>query len=331
MSPARPALASALLCFALGCRPGGESPSPTPPGGGTSPQVEQARTLLEQGQADLALEKLAQSPGDPEAFYYQGVAWAKKAELAPLPTPAPVASPPARGAVPPAAPEFKAEELQALQFFDKAVAAKPTHDRAPLALAELLAPHALRAYDADEAAKRKRPPRHGKGGPPEPSLARVSQGQDFGPDRVIRAYETAVRSNPDSPKAVEAMISFATRVGRLDAAEDGYRELVKREKEKPAEPLVRYGDFLARDKKDGAAAIAQYSQALIWRADDDEVRGKIADIYIAMGAENLAKGEYAAAEVRFQTAQRFVTDRSSARGRQLQEYTSRIRAIRDGR
>ena len=328
--PRRAALASALCLAALGCRPGGEPP-PSPAAGGGSSVVEQARALLEQGQADLALEKLAQSQGDPEALYYQGVAWAKKAESAPLPTPAPLASPLPRGVAPPPPAELKAEELQALQLFEKAVAVQPTHPRAHLALAELLAPHAIRAHEGVEAARRKRPVRHGKGATPEPPPPLSSQGQDFSPERVIRAYQMAVRNDPDSPKAVEAMISFATRVGRLDAAEDGYRELVKREKEKPAEPLVRYGDFLAKDKKDGAAAIEQYGQALIWRPDDDETRGRIADIYMAMGAENLAKGEYAAAEVRFQTAQRFVTDRSSPRGLQLQEYVARIRAIREGR
>ena len=61
------------------------------------------------------------------------------------------------------------------------------------------------------------------------------------------------------------------------------------------------------------------------------MRGKIADIYMAMGAENLAKNEYAAAEVRFKAAQKYITDRSSPRGQQLQEYVGRIRAIRDGR
>jgi Tfp pilus assembly protein PilF len=150
-------------------------------------------------------------------------------------------------------------------------------------------------------------------------------------DRVVRAYEMAVRNSPDSPTAIEAMIAFATKAGRLDAAEDGYRELIKREREKPAVPLARYGDFLARDKKDIPAAIEQYSQALIWIPDDEDIRGKIADIYMAMGAADLAKTQYASAEVRFKTAQKYVTDRSSPRGLQLQEYIGRIRAIRDGR
>jgi Tfp pilus assembly protein PilF len=279
---------------------------------------------------DLAIEKLSQSPGDPEGQYYLGLAWAKKAESAPLPTPAPLLSPLPRGATPPAPPEFKNEEVQALQAFEKAVAGQPTQGRAYLALAELLAPHGIRAHEADEA-RRKHLVRRGKGAGPEPATPMVSQGQDFGPDRVIRAYQMAVRNDTESSKAVEGMISFATRVARLDAAEDGYRELVRREKEKPAEPLVRYGDFLARDKKDGAAAVEQYSQALIWRPDDDETRGKIADIYMGWGSENLANGEYAAAEVRFKTAQKYITDRSSPRGLQLQEYLSRIRAVRDGR
>ena len=292
--------------------------------------MTEARALLDQGQVDLALEKLAQSPADPEALYYLGLAWAKKAESAPLPTPAPLLSPLPRGAAPPPAPEFKDEELQALQAFEKSVAAEPTGSRAQLALAELLAPHAIRGQQAGEA-RRKHPVRRVKGALPEAAPSMISQGEDYSPERVIRAYQMAVRNDPDSPKTVEAMISFATRVGRLDAAEDGYRELVRREKEKPAQPLVRYGDFLARDKKDGAAAIEQYSQALIWQPDDDEVRGKIADIYMGWGAESLAKGEFSAAEVRLKTAQKYITDRSSPRGLQLQEYMSRIRAVRDSR
>lgn len=320
---------STLLCVCvLSCRGGAGSPPPSPQTA-TSSVVAEARKLLEQGQVDQALEKLAQSPGDPDALYYQGVAWAKKAETAPLPTPPPVASPLPRGATHPPAPEFKPEELQALQCFEKAVAAQPTHSQAHLALAQLLVPHAVHAHDAEEA--RRRPPRKGKGSAPEPAQSQVSQGEDFSPERVIRAFQMAVRNDPDSPKAVEAMIAFATRVGRLDAAEEGYRELVRREKEKPAAPLVKYGDFLAKDKKDGAAAIEQYSQALIWAPEDDETRGRIADIYMGMGAENLAKGEFATAEVRFKTAQKYITDRSSPRGLQLQGYVDRIRALRDGR
>ena len=319
---------AALPLAAPGCQ-SHEPPKPSPSGPGSSPLVAEVKTLLAQGQADLALEKLAQAAPGPDILYYQGLAWAKKAELAPLPTPPPLESPLPRGATPPPAPEFKREEIEALQHFQGAVAAQPTHAAAHLAIAELLAPHALHAHEAAEAS-RKRPARRGRAAEPAPAAA-VSQGQDFSPERVIRAYQMAVRSDPASADAVEAMISFAVRVGRLDAAEDGYRELIKREKEKPAQPLIRYGDFLARDKQDGAAAIEQYSQALIWTPDDDATRGKIADIYMGMGAANLAKGEYAAAEVRFKTAEKFITDRSSPRGLQLQQYVSRIRAIRDGR
>jgi hypothetical protein len=319
--------ASALLCVAgVACGRGGDAP-PSPPAGATS-AVDEARRLLDQGQLDAALEKLAASPSDPQALFYMGLAWARKAESAPLPTPAPVLTPLPRGAAPPAAPEFKNEELQALQAFEKAVAAQPTLGSAHHALAELLAPHAIRAHEAAEA-RRKHPARRAKGALPDAGPSSTSQGEEFSPERVIRAYQMAVRNG--SPASVEAMISFATRVGRLDAAEDGYRELVRREKEKPAQPLVRYGDFLARDKKDGAAAIEQYGQALIWQPDDDEVRGKIADIHMAWGAESLGKGEYAAAEVRFKNAQKYITDRSSPRGLQLQQYLSRIRAVRSGR
>src|SRR5262249_22566097 len=152
--------------------------------------VAEGRALLERGQLDQALEKLAQSPGDPDALYYQGVAWAKRAESAPLPTPPPLASPVPRGAPPPPAPEVQAEELQALQCFEKAVAAQPAHAQAHLALAQLLAPHAIHAHDSDEA--RRRVPRK-KGAAPEPAQGLVSQGEDFSPDRVIRAFQMAIR------------------------------------------------------------------------------------------------------------------------------------------
>src|SRR5262245_54545092 len=102
--------------------------------------VEQGRALLEQGQLDSALARLQEAPGDPDSLYYQGVIWAKKAETAPLPTPPPLATPLPRGAEPPPPPEFKPEELSALELYQKAVAARPDHPQASLGIAQLLAP-----------------------------------------------------------------------------------------------------------------------------------------------------------------------------------------------
>ena len=103
-------------------------------------------------------------------------------------------------------------------------------------------------------------------------------------------------------------------------------DLVKNQ-EKP-EPYIRYGDFLLDEKKDREAALDQYKQALVWRADDDATRGKIADIYIAMGTEHYDNQQYAAAQTRFKEASRYVTDRSSAQGVKLRDQMAKLEAIR---
>jgi tetratricopeptide (TPR) repeat protein len=285
--------------------------------------LEQGRALLEQGELDAALAKFKEAQGDPESFYYQGLVWVKKAETAPLPTPPPPPSPLPRGYVPAPRPEFKPEELQAIGSFENAVAARPDNFRAHLALAELLAPHALRRHDQEQEEALSRRTRRGQGAP-EPAAA---SGTDSSADRVVREYRAAAEDERAPADAAEALLRFALRVGRLDAAEAAHLELIRRNKES-GEPLARYGDFLLNDKKEREAAIAQYRQALMWSADDEATKAKIADIYIAMATEHFAQEQYAMADAKFKEAEKWISDRSSPRGRRVQEHLKRLREIR---
>jgi hypothetical protein len=281
--------------------------------------VREGKSLLESGQLDAALAELQKAPDDPDSLYYQGRVWAKKAESAPLPTPEPPPNPVPRGWQPPAPPEFKPEEIQAAQLYEKAIAARPENGAPPLALAQLLAPHAAHQYDlAEDAARHKKP---AAPAPPPPIDASV--------DRVIRAYQLAMQADPAAPAPVEEIIRFGRRVGRLDAAEAGFKEMVHRKKEREtAEPLARYGDFLADDKKDPLAAIEQYREALIWVPDDDATRGKVAAIYLKMATEAFAKQQYAVTEDHLRSASKYITDRSSAQGQLLEDYRARLKSIR---
>lgn len=316
MSP-RPLVALAL--FTLACQR--QQPAPKPH---LATPVELGKALFEQGQLDAALAKLQEAASDPDSLYYQGAIWAKRAESAPLPTPPPPPSPMPRGSELPPAPEFKPEELEALGLFEKAVAAKPDHPKAHLGIAELLAPHAARLHDLEAAAAKKRPVHRGKG--PEPTPTR-EPGPDYRPERVVQTYRMAARSDVTAKDPLEGLYRLALRVGRLDDADFALRELIGRDREKP-EPLIRYGDFLVNDKKDPEAAVDQYRQALIWRADDDATRAKLADIFIAQGMDYYAKQQYALAEVRFKDALKFVTDRSSPQGLRVQDYIEKLAAIR---
>ena len=318
----------ALLLLLTACQAPGTGSGSGSGGGGKEPPdaLAEARQFLAQGQPDAALARL-QGAGDPNALLLQGQAWAKKAQTAPLPTAPPVASPAPRGAVP-SAPEFKPEELQALDFFERAVAARPDLGAAHLALAELLGPHALArvqrvAATAKSAGGGRRPAR--RGAPPEPVPSAVP-GPDASPARVLREYRLAAQADP-SNGIVEAWILFATSAGGLDDAEAALQELVKRIKERP-EPFVRYGDFLLATKKDPEAAIAQYRQALIWRADDESVKAKVADIYLGMAADHLSRHEYSSAEVQIKEAQKYVANRASPQGLKLQELQAEVALIR---
>jgi len=301
-----------------------QGPQGGPPPSLASGPVGQARQLFEQGRLDQALAKLQEAPGDPESLYFQGAVWAKKAESAPLPTPPPAPSPLPWGAAPPAAPELKPEEVTALDFYEKALAARADHSHAHLGIAELLAPHAIRKQEVELAKKKSRPPRRGKAVEPTPEPA---TGPDWTPERVIREYRAAWQADPKSKAAVEGLIRFAGRVGRLDDAEAGLQELTQRDPERP-EPFIHLADFLINDKKDPLGAVEQYKQALVWRADDDATRAKIADIYIAMGIEHWNAGQWSLADSRFKEAQKFVTDRNSPQGLKVRDYTGRLADIR---
>jgi hypothetical protein len=296
-----------------------------PPTTAPAPQgpVAEAKALLEQGQLDAALAKLQEAVTDPDAPYYQGLVWAKKAETAPLPTPPPLTAPLPRGAEPPAASEYKPEEVQAAASFEKAVAARPGHAQAQLALAELLAPHAARRYDREEAA-RKKPQRRGKHAGAE---ATPTGEPDDRPEHVAEAYQKAIQADPSSKEPVEALIRFGQRVGRPEDADVGLRELIRRDNQN-GEPLIRYGDFLKDVRRDPLAAVEQYRQALIWRADDEATRAKVADIFITMAIDNYNSHQYANADARLKEAQKYISDKNSPQGLRAQDYINKLGAIR---
>ena len=261
--------------------------------------------------------------------YDEGLSWAKKAETAPLPTPPPLLAPLPKGAEPPPAPEFKPEELQAVAAFEKAIAAQPNDPRPHLALAQLLAPHAVHRREVEEQASWKKQPKRpvrGKATPPPPPTPDPN-GIDFSVQRIVREYEGAIQDDPTARQPVESLVAFAVQVKNLEAAEGALQELVKRVKESP-EPFLRYGDFLLNVKKDREAAIEQYRQALIWRPDDEATRARVAGIYIDMGSEAYGQKQYAIAQSRFNEAVKYVTDKTSPQGLKLQDYLARIREIR---
>lgn len=325
--PRRAALFGLLVATACGK---GEAPAPSStPARPASTPYDEARRLLEQGQADAALAALQSAPAGAESLYLQGAAWMKKAETAPLPTPPPVPSPLPRGYTPQAAPEFKEAELQALSLFEQAVAAEPNHARAHQAVADLLAPHTIRRAELQKATAAPSRP-HGRRGKPEPppTVAPV-EGTDASAERVIREYRLAMTADPTGKAPVEGLIAFCDRTARATEAEAAFEELLKRDREKP-EPYARYGDFL-RARHNFEGAIGQYRQALMWRADDQDTKTKIGEIYIAMAQEHLGRQEYGAAEERLREAAKWVKDKASPAGVKLQAALDELAQIRRGR
>jgi tetratricopeptide (TPR) repeat protein len=322
----RPSAALVLLALAGLVSAGCQSPGSTGAAAGDDEpsDVAKARKLVEDGQPDAALAALQSAGEHPDALYVGGLAWAKKAETAPLPTPPPPTGPIPKNWELPPAPEYKEEEIRAADLFARALAARPNHARAHLALADLLAPHAARRHDQEkEAAAKKKPGKATPAAPPPPV--------DSSTDRVIRSYMSAMQDG-GPVAAIEGIIKFGRRIERYDAAEAGFKELIQRAKEaEVAQPLERYGDFLIQDKKDPAAAQEQYRQALIWRPDDDALRGKLADIYIELGKSYYASRQFSLADTNFKEANRWVTDRSSERARTVEDYQNRLKGIRIGR
>jgi tetratricopeptide (TPR) repeat protein len=315
----RRALALTLvIALPAACRkPEQKATAGTPP---TSPvassPLDQARALLRGGDADGALARLGQAT-DSASLCLQGDAWSKKAVLAPLPTPPP-AAPGTRGEP---APEFKAEELKAVACFERVLESQPGSSCASLGLADLLAPHSLRKYGSAAA---KSGGRNRRAVPVETPNAGEP---DYRPERVLQAYRAAIQGEVSATEPVDRMVDFALRVGNLDDADQGLRELVKRDRENPA-PLVRYGDFLLNERKNALAAIEQYRQALIWRADDPETKAKIAEIYIGQAIDAYGKAQYAVADARLRDAQKYVTDPVSPEGLKIRDYRGKLNAIR---
>lgn len=295
----RTALALALLALGgAGCR-GGSGPGT----GGTGATAAAARALVDEGRFDEALAALGEA-SDAESLFLRGRAWAGKAASAPVPTPAP-------GAVE-GAPALKLEELQALDFLERAVAARPDHAGAHLLIADLLAPHALVRAEAD----RRRP------APPPPDA-----GTRADADRVLRHYADAMQADPGRTDAAERLVAFATAAGRLAEADAAFQELLRRRREDP-ELLVRYGDFLAGARGNPERALAQYAQALMWRPDDRATRLKMADIYLRAAAEHVARREYAAAEQRVKDARRLGFDLDSPPGARMRDLEQQLRDVR---
>jgi tetratricopeptide (TPR) repeat protein len=289
--------------------------------------VDVGRALLEEGRLDEALAKLQEAGGDAEALYLQGVAWGKKAETAPLPTPPPLTATLPRGAEPARPPTFKPEELTAVGFYEQALAAKPDHAAAHGALAELLSPHTLRRVEELEAAARSRRRPRGRAPEPVPAWPAEPGVPDYSPERVIREYQAAGQADPKATAPLDGLVRFAPRVGRLDAAEAALEELCRRQPEKP-EPFVRYGEFLVNEKKTPEAAVLQYQQALVWDPGNVAAKSRIADIYIEMGIQEWEAQRYAMAEARFKEAQRYVSERNSPQGLKIQDYMGRLGGIR---
>jgi Tfp pilus assembly protein PilF len=145
----------------------------------------------------------------------------------------------------------------------------------------------------------------------------------------MRAYEAAVQLDPAGRAPVEGLVSFARASGMLAEAEAGFRELLRRDRENP-DALVRFGDFLATEKRDLDGAVAQYTQALIWRPNDAATKEKIADIYLSLAAGHLGRREYAHAQARIADARRYVADPASAVAATLRELETRLAEIRGG-
>jgi tetratricopeptide (TPR) repeat protein len=325
--PALLALSVSLLACACGKDDGAPKESPPSTTRSAGGVLDEARRLLEQGQAEAALAALQSAPVSAESLYLQGASWAKKAETAPLPTPPPAPSPLPRGYVPQPAPDWKTEETQALLLLEQAVSADAGHPRARKALADLLAPHALRRLEATRGAAKARP--RGKQGKAEPAAApapATAEGPDVSPERVIREYRAAIDADQTSKEPVEALIAFCERADREAEVEGAFEELLKRERESAA-PFVRYGDYLrARGSFD--LAISQYRQALIWKADDEATKAKIGEIYVTRAEESLSRQEWATASERLKDAQKWVKDKNSPVGLKMQAAQAQLRQIR---
>jgi hypothetical protein len=243
----------------------------------------------------------------------------RQADAEPLPTPLPPPSPLPKGWKPQPAPELKPAEIEAIRLLEQAAAADPGQRPPQEMLARVLEPAALRQHDREVAARgQKSPPP----GPPD-------QGVDVSPARVTRAYRAAIEADKATVDLIDPLIAFASRVDDLDTMDWAHQELIRRAKEKDTTgPLVRYADFLRDRRKDPLAAVEQYRGALLWIPTDAVIRGKVADIYLALAKESYDRSEYAGMEVRLTQAAKYADDPASPRGRMLADYRQRLTSIR---
>jgi tetratricopeptide (TPR) repeat protein len=252
-------------------------------GGGPHPA---ARALIEQGDYDGALAELA-GDSDADALYLMGQAWVGKAG----------------GARRTENGRLGPEEMQALDLFQQAVAARADYGAAHLAVAELLAPYAIIAKAGST----------GRG-----DAASGAGGPVVTVERVLAAYAAAVQADPADTEAPNRLIEFALKAGRPQDAAAGFEELTRRDRENP-DLLVRYGDFLAGPGGNPEEAEGVYAQALIWRPDDAATHLKIADLHIDAAREHLKVNHYAAAEAELREARKHVVDPGSPQARRLQD------------
>lgn len=291
------ALASACVLAGAACGKGGA------PGAGAKGGAQRPLALVEEHRYDEAIAGIGDA-SDADSLYVLGRSWAGKAALAPVPAPEPGQT----------LPPLKAEEARALGFLERAVAARPDHAGAHLAMGDLLAPHALARVEAE----RLRPKGSSFAPPP---------GVDASPERVLRCYADAMQSDPAGTEAGEHLVRFATAAGRWAEGDAAYQELLRRRREDP-DLLVRYGDFLAGPRGNPDGALAQYAQALMWRPDDGATRLKMAEIYLRAASAHVGKREYAAAEERIREAKRLGFDQASSQAALMRDLEQQLRDIR---
>jgi tetratricopeptide (TPR) repeat protein len=292
-----------------------DKPAPSEAGG----PLDEARALYQQGQLDAALAKALEAPAqDPVGLCLQGLIWARKAEGAPVPT----APPEVVGGRPP---EFKREELTAIDFLERARTARPDLAEAHLGLANLLAPHAVRRFELAEAGRKAAMRRGARQGAGE-ALA-SQEGPDFSVRRVAELYRQAATAGPADGRALDDLLRFGSRVRDVDSQEWALVELMALQGENP-EPRARYADFLVSVRKDRHKAIDYYRQALILAPQDASIKGRLADLYISLGRESFDVQQWGAALTMFLEAQKYVVDKNSPQGLLVREHLDKLGSMR---
>ena len=150
-------------CRAPACRPAGGA---TRPGPAVGDPLAEARALVEERRFDEAIARLPDERRRRGAVPARAGPGRARRRRRPSRRPLPGDDRSAAGSL------LKPEEARALAFYERAVAARPDHARAHLAIAELLAPHALVAS--------------ARGQP-----GRARGGVDASVDRVLRSFGEA--------------------------------------------------------------------------------------------------------------------------------------------